>query len=197
MIIDNVYDAEVIAPYDVFQHTSNQNTGDYIRAFLVTPDGKPVTTAEGLRIVPDYSFDNAPSIDILVVPSTKGSMKEDLENARYLNWIKKTQEQANYVISLCWGAFPLAATGALDGRNATTFPFSQNKFANMFPKVKVRRGANFVVDGKYITSVGGHPSPEPALYLVEKLYSRKVAKIIANGLVMDWELNRVPHIISR
>jgi transcriptional regulator GlxA family with amidase domain len=197
VIIDNVYDAEIVAPYDVFQYTYNQNTSDYIRVFLVAPDGKTVTSVEGIRIEPDYSFDNAPPIDILVVPSTKGSMNEDLKNTRYINWIKNAQEQADYVITLCWGAFPLAATGALDGHDATTFPFSINEFAKMFPKVNVRRGVNFVVDGKYITSVGGHPSPEPALYLVEKLYSRKVARNIAEGLVMDWELRRIPHIISR
>ncbi len=51
----------------------------------------------------------------------------------------------------------------------------------------------FVHDGKFITSVGGGLSYEPAFYLVEKLYSKEHAKRTAGGLVWDWELEKVPH----
>jgi transcriptional regulator GlxA family with amidase domain len=198
VVKDQVYNGEVVAPYHVFQHTFQEGTDSYIRPILITPDGKPFTTYEGVRIVPDYSFENAPHIDILVIPSTKLSMTDDLKNTEYIDWIKKTDEQASYVMSLCFGSFPLAATGALNGRTATTFPGERNKFARMFPEVKVvRYGANFVVDGKYITSVGGHPSHEPALYLVEKLYSRELAKSIAEKFAMRWAPNEIPHIIVR
>ncbi len=61
----------------------------------------------------------------------------------------------------------------------------------------VRYGTNFVVDGKYITSVGGHPSHEPALYLVEQIYSREVAKSIAKDFAMRWTPNEIPHVIVR
>ncbi|MCG8607823.1 hypothetical protein MJD09_22915 [bacterium] len=66
----------------------------------------------------------------------------------------------------------------------------------MFPKVQVRDDANLVVDGKFITSVGGGLSYEPAFYLVEKIYGRDHAERTANGLVWDWNLNRVPHVIA-
>jgi transcriptional regulator GlxA family with amidase domain len=198
VVKDQVYNGEIVAPYHIFQHTFQEGTDSYIRPILITPDGKPFTTYEGVRIVPDYSFDNAPHIDILVIPSTKLSMTEDLKNTEYIDWIKKTDKQASYVMSLCFGSFPLAATGALNGRTATTFPGEKNKFARMFPEIKVvRYGANFVVDGKYITSVGGHPSHEPALYLVEKLYSRELAKSIAEKFAMRWAPNEIPHIIVR
>jgi transcriptional regulator GlxA family with amidase domain len=114
-----------------------------------------------------------------------------------LGWIKTVEKQASYVVTLCWGAFPLAATGALDGHSATTFPFDRQKLSKMFPNVRVRYGVNFVVDGKYITSVGGHPSHEPMLYLVEKIYSPKFARSIAKELVMDWDLREVSHIVVR
>jgi transcriptional regulator GlxA family with amidase domain len=52
-----------------------------------------------------------------------------------------------------------------------------------------------VVDGKFITSVGGALSYEPALYLVEKLYSKQNAKRIGEGLVLDWDLSKVPHVL--
>jgi transcriptional regulator GlxA family with amidase domain len=54
---------------------------------------------------------------------------------------------------------------------------------------------NFVSDGKFVTSVGGALSYEPALYLVEKLYSIDNAKRIAQGLVLDWDRKKIPHRI--
>jgi len=194
LCVDGVYNSELMAPYDVLQHTFYRDSTNYIRCFIVTPDGKPIVTFEGIRISPDYSFDNVPAVDILIIPSTETSMTADLENTIYMNWVKKTAESASNVITVCDGAFPLAATGALNGRVATTFPADRNHLAEMFPEVTVKHEVNFVVDGKYITSVGGALSYEPAFYLVEKLYSTKNAKRIAKGLVWDWELTRVPYL---
>ncbi len=193
--VNGVYNSELMAPYDVLQHTFYRDSTNYIRCFIVAPDGKPIVTFEGIRITPDYSFENTPPVDILIIPSTETSMTSDLKNRIYMNWVKKTAESASHVITVCDGAFPLAATGALNGRVATTFPADLDRLAEMFPEVTVKHDLNFVVDGKYITSVGGALSYEPAFYLVEKLYSTKNAKRIAKGLVWHWELAEVPHLI--
>ena len=193
--VDGVYNSELMAPYDVLQHTFYRDSTNYIRCFIVTPDSKPIVTFEGIRITPDYSFENAPPVDILIIPSTETSMTADLKNTIYMNWVQKTAKSASHVITVCDGAFPLAATGALKGRVLTTFPADRDRLAEMFPEVTVKYDVNFVVDGKYITSVGGALSYEPAFYLVEKLYSTKNAKRIAKGLVWDWEISKVPHLI--
>jgi len=71
--VEGVYNSELMAPYDVLQHSFYRDSTNYIRCFIVTPDGQPFTTFEGIRITPDYSFENAPPVDILVIPSTKTS----------------------------------------------------------------------------------------------------------------------------
>jgi hypothetical protein len=83
----------------------------------------------------------------------------------------------------------------LDRRIATTFPGDRHAFAAKFPEVDVRYDVRFVVDGKYITSVGGAPSYEPAFYLMEALYSAEHARRSGQGLVVDWDLASVPHLI--
>lgn len=194
--VEKVYNSELMAPFDVLQHSIYRDSSNYIRCFIVTPEGKPFITSEGIRITPDYSFANAPPIDILVIPSTETSMTSDLENAAFMNWLKTAAARAQHVITLCDGAFPLATTGALDGRTATTFPGDRAEFARRFPKITVRFDVQFVADGKYITSVGGAASYEPALYLLEKLYSREHAVRTAKGLVIDWDLASVRHFIA-
>ena len=65
----------------------------------------------------------------------------------------------------------------------------------MFSEIDVRYDVNFVADGKFITSVGGALSYEPAFYLVEKIYGTSHADKIGEGLVWDWELQQVPHLV--
>lgn len=197
LCLETVYNSELMAPYDILQHSIYRDSLNYINCFIVTPDGKPFTTSEGIKITPHYSFDTAPQIEILVIPSTENSMSIDLSNFVYMKWLKKTAEQAKYVITLCDGAFPLAASGLLNGRVATTFPGDRQALRDRYPRIEVRDDVNFVVDGKYITSVGGALSYEPALYLLEYLYSAENARRTARGMVLDWQLGKIPHRIIK
>lgn len=64
-----------------------------------------------------------------------------------------------------------------------------------FPELDIRKDVLFVHDGKYITSAGGAKSFEAALYLAEHLYGDSIARSLAKGLVIDWNLAEVPHIV--
>ena len=195
VVLETVYNSELMAPYDVLQHSVFRDSVNYVQTFVVSPDGQPLTTFEGITIVPHYSFVSAPPADILVIPSTLHSMDQDLENAEYLDWLTRSIENARYVITVCDGAFPLAATGMIEGRTVTTFPGDRDRLAEMFKDLDVRYDVNLVVDGKFITSVGGARSYEPALYLVEALYGTDHAERTAEGLVLDWDLGQVSHHI--
>ncbi len=96
--------------------------------------------------------------------------------------------------SHCDGAFPLAQSGILDSVVSTTFPTDIEKYRNMFPNLNVKDSVWFVHDGKYITSSGGAKSFEAALYLCEMLYGKEITKSLAKGLVIDWDLENVPHL---
>jgi len=196
LITEQVFNSELMAPYDVLHHSIFRDEARYIEPFIVSEDGKPVTSFEGITITPHYSFDTAPEIDILVIPSANGSMTTDLENEAYISWLSQAISRAKYVITLCDGAFALAATGSLNDRVATTFPGDREAFAATFPEVEVRFDVRFVRDGKFITSVGGGMSYEPALFLVETLYGKEHADLTAEGLVWEWELESVPHYIK-
>jgi transcriptional regulator GlxA family with amidase domain len=195
LIVNGVYNSELIAPMDVLHHTVFHDENG-IKIFTVSESTEPITTFEGLKIIPDYSFmkDSLPPIDILIVPSAKHSMDSDLDNEALIDFVKRSGKQASYVMSLCDGAFVLAKAGLLEMYQCTTFPGDIDKFKAAFPQLKVHQEVSFVHDRKMITSAGGAKSYDPALYLVELLYGKTAADGIGKGLVIDWDLNTIKHI---
>lgn len=196
LIMEGVYNTELTAPFDVFQHTRFREGIKPMHTFLVAESREGVRSFEGIRLLPDYAMGDPdlPKIDILVVPSAEHHLDSDLDNKKMIDWVRKTAETALYVTSHCDGAFVLAKAGILEGSASTTFPADIDKYRKMFPMLDVRQDVLFVHDGKYITSAGGAKSFEAALYLVEHLYGAHIARDIAKGLVIDWDLNTVPHI---
>jgi len=195
VVTPGVFNSELMAPYDVLEHTRYRDENDYVACFVIAQTMEPLRTAEGIWITPHHSFADAPELDIVIIPSGEHSMDSDLENGAYVAYLEKVIAGADWVISLCDGAFPFAATGALNGRIATTFPGDRDAFAARFPEIDVRYDVRFVVDGRFITSVGGAPSYEPAFWLVDHLYGSEHAARTAQGLVFDWDPGMLPHLV--
>ncbi|WP_235298753.1 DJ-1/PfpI family protein [Portibacter marinus] len=193
LIMEGVYNTELTAPYDIFQHTQYREGIRPMNVFTIADTHEPIQSFEGLRILPDYNYltDDVPIIDILVVPSAEHHLDTDLENEEMINFVKSVGERAQFITSHCDGAFVLAKAGLLDGLKSTTFPTDIDTYKEMFPHLDVKSDVLFVHDGKAITSAGGAKSFEAALYLIELLYGTEIAKSIAKGLVIDWNLEEV------
>ncbi len=187
LLVDGVYNTELMAPWDVFEHTryhSAPHPG--IEVFSVARSEGPITTAEGLRLLPDFTFADVPPVDILVVPSAEHSRDRDRSNRELVDWIRATGAQARFVVSLCWGAFLLAEAGLLADHPVTTFPGDFRSFAESFPELDLRVNVSFVHDGKVLTSQGGARSYDVAMYLVDLLYGEAVARGVGDGLLIEW-----------
>ena len=198
LIMDGVYNTELTAPYDIFQHTIYRKDIKAMNTFMIADTKQVVTTFEGIRLLPDFNYltDSLPHIDILVVPSAEHHLDSDLDNLELINWVRSVGKKAMNVTSHCDGAFVLAKAGLLDDVASTTFPSDIQAYKKMFPHLDVVSDVIFVHDGKYITSAGGAKSFEAALYLTQYMYGDSIAKSLAEGLVIDWELDQVPHLIK-
>ncbi len=197
LIMDGVYNTELTAPFDIFQHTVFRENIKAMNVFTVADTDDAILTFEGMRILPDFNYlkDDIPTIDILVVPSAEHHLDTDLENEAMLDFVRRVDKQAQFITSHCDGAFVLAKAGLLEGSVSTTFPSDIDTMRKMFPSLDVRKDVRLVHDGKYLTSAGGAKSFEAALYLCEYLYGKEIARSLAGGLVIDWDLNTVPHLI--
>ena len=197
LIMDGTFNTELTAPFDIFQHTIFRKNIKAMNVFTVANTDHPVTTFEGIRILPDFNYlkDSLPKIDILVVPSAEHHLDTDLEDKTMIDFVKRVAKEATFITSHCDGAFVLAKAGLLNNKVATTFPSDIDKMRSMFPNLDIRKNVLFVHDGKYITSAGGAKSFEAALYLCEFLYGKEIAKSLAGGLVIDWNIENIPHLI--
>lgn len=197
LIMNGVYNTELTAPFDIFQHTQYRKGIKSMNTFLIAKTLDPVISFEGIRMIPDFAYGTSdyPRIDILVVPSAEHHLDSDLEDEELISFVKNVSKNATYVTSHCDGAFVLAQAGILDDSASTTFPSDIELYKKTFPQLDVRDETLFVHDGKFITSAGGAKSFEAALYLTELLYGDSIARSIAGGLVIDWDLTTVPHII--
>ena len=197
LIMDGTFNTELTAPFDIFHHTIFRDSIKPMNVFMVANTLDPITTFEGIRLLPDFNYlvDSLPPIDILVVPSADGHLDKDLRDTLMLDFVKQTAKSALFVTSHCDGAFVLAEAGLLKNIASTTFPGDLQTYREHYPNQTIYDSVLFVHDKKYITSAGGDKSFEAALYLCEHLYGKKVANQLANGLVIDWDLSQVPHVI--
>ncbi|WP_299889272.1 DJ-1/PfpI family protein [uncultured Lacinutrix sp.] len=199
LIMDGTFNTELTAPFDIFQHTIFRENIKAMNVFTVANTDAAITSFEGMRILPDYNYlkDELPKIDILVVPSAEHHLDSDLNDTAMIDFVKKIDKEALFVTSHCDGAFVLAKAGLLDNSVSTTFPSDIDFMREMFPELDIRKNVLFVHDGKYITSAGGAKSFEAALYLCEHLYGKEITKSLAGGLVIDWDIETVDHLIIK
>ena len=203
IVMDEIFIVELVGPLDTYKHA-----GDKYNVFSIAPKAGPIVGYYGETYTPDFTFANAPKIDVLVVPSYAGSISDAMPDKKFsgkdLDWLNKTHsthgkdiinfvktraKDAEMVTSHCWGAFTLAAAGVLDGKEATTFKGAKDEyiklFAEMFPKVKTRPDKRFVEVGNIVTSQGGLVAFEASLRVIERMHGTPLAKNISRDMVYD------------
>ncbi|MES2748273.1 MAG: helix-turn-helix domain-containing protein [Bacteroidota bacterium] len=97
------------------------------------------------------------------------------QNQPIIEWITKQYKEGAEVASMCTGAFILAATGLLDGRNCSTHWAADNTFRAMFPKVNLQTDKLITDENGIYTNGGAFSFLNLIIYLVEKYYDRQTA----------------------
>ena len=189
-IFDNVEVLDFAGPYEVFTCASRVNRDEtpLFEVFTVGDTLRPVHARAGLKIDPDFSLENHPDIDCLIIPG--GVVNAELDKPNVIEWIAKQALTTKITASVCTGAFLLAAAGVLEGKSATTHWEDIADLRAMFPELSVKEGLRWVDEGAIVSSAGISAGIDMSLHLVERLKDRDLALRTAKQLEFDWTENR-------
>ncbi len=145
--------------------------------------GAPFRSESGLRLSPDVALADAPPLDTVVVPGGEGLRRPQVQ-AAVAGWLRSRRQGVRRFVSVCTGAYGLAASGLLDGRRATTHWRHAAHAARSFPAVRFEPDAIFVKDGPCYSSAGMTAGIDLALALIEEDQGPSAALAVARQLVV-------------
>jgi transcriptional regulator GlxA family with amidase domain len=187
VLYDGVEILDFAGPAEVFASASRYGTNgseNAFRVYTVSKTKDPLLSQGFVRITPEYSFEDSPKPDILVLPGGGGA---DLaKDPAWMEWIRTTGGGAEHVLTVCTGAFLAGKAGLLDGIEATTWYNAVPFLAEQFPNTRVQPGRRFVDSGKMITTAGVSAGIDGSLHLVARLLGKYVADRTAEYMEYKW-----------
>ncbi|WP_042382236.1 GlxA family transcriptional regulator [Streptacidiphilus melanogenes] len=191
MLFEGVDLLDVTGPPEVFSLLRREvPDAPAYRVVLAARTLDPVTTAAGVRLLPDVTYERlaADRIDTLIVP---GSVESDAAGRVHavtppevVAWTRTLAGRAGRVASVCVGAHLLAAAGLLDGKRATTHWSTAQQLSADFPAVRVDADPIFIRQGDVWTGAGITACLDLSLALVAEDHGEAVALRVARQLVM-------------
>jgi purine nucleosidase len=199
--------ADGSAQFDVFTVAKDTNS---IRTTAGTPVAKHMESS--IEIVPSYTFENHPSIDILFVVG--GQAIDDIiasekKTPLYTPWIKEISKSAQYVAGACSGVMLLAQTGLLQNMRVTTHHTRFHQLKNLSDRnnynlsvLDTRNGVNFVHEpySKFMTAGGVHCGIAVAIHIVELIQGLEASENLATDVLeytIPRGLNCVPKVFPQ
>ncbi|NMO18909.1 hypothetical protein HPC49_15055 [Pyxidicoccus fallax] len=182
-------------PGEVFAAAGDQAmVGDApaFRVYTVAKSKAPLTSQGFLKVTPDFSPEDAPPPDILVIPG--GNTGVVLEDAAFSGWLARTAEQAEVALTVCTGALVLGKAGQLDGLDVTTFNNLIDSLQRMAPKARVHRGRRLIDSGRIVTTAGVSAGIDGSLHVVARLLGLRVAQKTARYMEYRWTPE--PHLVD-
>jgi putative intracellular protease/amidase/YHS domain-containing protein len=164
LISDGAVVIDFCGPWEVFQDASPMDGKGGFELYTVAEKDGPIETSGGMKILPNYTFANAPRPRVIVIPAQNG------DSEAMCSWIRDSAKTADLTMSVCTGAFVLAKTGLLSGKSATTHHYAYTDLAMKFPDIHVKRGYRFVEEGNIATAGGLTSGMDLALRVVERYY---------------------------
>jgi len=181
LVFDDVEELDFVGPWEVF--ASLYASGAEGRVVTISERGGGVRCAKGLRVTADHSFDDAPALDVVLVPGGQGTRRE-VSNPAAIEWLRKVGERCRFVTSVCTGALLLHEAGFAKGKRVTThWAFVEQLRAR--GDVTVLDGPRYVRDGNLVTAAGVSAGIDMALWLVGQIHGVSVARQVQRAMEYD------------
>ncbi|MHC4147114.1 MAG: DJ-1/PfpI family protein [Planctomycetota bacterium] len=162
-----------------------------IRPRIVSLSRSPFSCGNGIPVNPDAAIDEDPEGDIVILPELWLAPDDDMKG-RYpalSDWIRRRYREGSVLYSACSGSVMLAATGLLNGREATSHWGYQDLFRNRFPEVHFRPEPNIAFAdpaGRIVTAGGATSWHDLAIHIISRHCSPGEALRIAKAYLLKW-----------
>ncbi|MEL7311309.1 MAG: DJ-1/PfpI family protein [Pseudomonadota bacterium] len=183
LLFDGVNAIDVTGPTEVFASARLASGECPYEIETWTSGDREVRCESGLRLLADRSMNTRRRADLLLIPGGRG-IREPRTLTQCASWLKRNQARFNRVVSVCTGAYVLAAAGVVDGMRITTHWAFAKALQNEFPKVDVCADRLFERSGKFWTSGGVTAGIDLALQIVSEDVGRRAAMEVARELVV-------------
>lgn len=177
LIFPQVEELDFVGPFEVLSY-SNKLRPNSVKVMLVAETAGPVHAFNGMTIIPATTIETCPALDILVIPGGKGRLAA-MKNTVIKKFIQKQLPAAQYITSVCTGAFLLAEAGLLTGKKATTYHTAYSELEAYSVQVLPEK---IVQDGKIITAGGVSSGLELGFYLLKQLFGLALAQEAARKI---------------
>jgi len=149
---------------------------------IVAKSAAAVPSDSGLGLVPTHTFESCPRLDLICIPGGNAGVVRAMGDRETIEFVRWQARAAQYVTSVCTGAFILGVAGLLKGRRATT----HWAFTELLPLVGATHEKGRVVkDGNVITAGGVTSGIDFGLRVVAEIAGKSVAEAIQLGLEYD------------
>ena len=156
--------------------------GDWYAFELCAPHAGPLRVVGGFEVVAPHGLEALGRADTIVVPGVPDPHADPPEPV--LEALRAAHARGARVVSICSGAFALAAAGLLDGREAATHWRYAALLAERFPAVRVNAGVLYVDGGQVLTSAGTAAGIDLCLHLVRRDHGAEIANRVARRMVV-------------
>jgi transcriptional regulator GlxA family with amidase domain len=169
----------------------SDDTRQYFRVRIVSPDGRLFSCGNGIPVNPDCAVGDDPSASIVILPELWLGPDQTLHGCypELIDWLQRRHRQGAHLYSACSGAILLAETGLLDGCPATSHWGYQDLFNRRFPKVRFDPAPNLVYadpGGRIVTAGGTTSWHDLALHIIARHVSPGEALRIAKVYLLKW-----------
>ncbi|MFQ5554391.1 MAG: DJ-1/PfpI family protein [Acidimicrobiia bacterium] len=183
-LFDGAEELDWAGPWEVLTAWAEGWPDDGITCFSVARALDTITCAKGLRVLPDYSWDDAPPIDVLVYPGGRGT-RQQMGDEEIRKWLRELRGGDALLTSVCTGSLVFADAGLLDDGPATTHWSEIDKLGRLGSGIDVRAEERFVDRGAVVTAAGVSAGIDMALHLVARLHSVARAREVRRYIQYD------------
>ena len=178
---------DITGPISVLESANRalpENLGYDISIVAAQADCQQTSGCISIKAQEALSEVDLDGVDLLVVPGGNPGTQQAMKDLALLNLIRCAHDRGITIASICTGAFILAASGILVGRNCTTHWSEIDHFRNSFPEIGVHNDVIYHCDGKIWTSAGVSTGIDMSIALVAQDYGTMIANHVARNLVL-------------